>query len=328
MLNQSRRYTKAGYVIAVVERSRRPAKSVKWGMTEKNYDSLHRFMLQRAGVRGVWVRLEHSWQAIQARTNYPNGVLHRLGETCTAAALFTGHIKVDGRLSVQLRGTGALRTLFAECTAEGTLRGIARYEEPLPMALMPHTFGEGSLLAITIETLAPGAREPVRYQGIVGLEADSLAEAFENYFLQSEQLPTRILLAATETHTAGLLLQQLPGQKNDVDDWQRVSALFETLGNDELLNTSHETLLWRLFHEEDVQLMDHKELEFGCSCSRSRVEDVMRSLGSEEALASLEPDLATVHCDFCGQAYVFNRENIEALFETPHPSAPGPGSLQ
>ncbi|MEO8000883.1 MAG: Hsp33 family molecular chaperone HslO [Arenimonas sp.] len=297
-------------------------------MTDKQYDSLHRFMLERAGARGVWVRLEHSWQAIQARANYPSGVLHRLGETCTAAALFTGHIKVDGRLSVQLRGTGALRTLFAECTAEGTIRGIARYEEPVPLALTPGSFGAGSLLAITIETLAPGAREPVRYQGIVGLEAGSLAEAFENYFLQSEQLPTHILLAATETHTAGLLVQQLPNQGNDDDAWQRISALFETLGNDELLNTSHETILWRLFHEEGVKLLDHKDLEFRCSCSRSRVEDVMRSLGIDEALASLEQEIATVHCDFCGQAYVFTRENIEALFFTPAPSAPGSSLLQ
>jgi len=297
-------------------------------MTEKKYDSLHRFMLERAGVRGVWVRLEHSWQAIQSRTEYPSGVLHRLGETCTAAALFTGHIKVEGRLSVQMRGTGALRTLFAECTAEGTLRGIARYEEPIPQALTPHSFGEGSLLAITIETLAPGAREPVRYQGIVSLEADSLADAFENYFLQSEQLPTRILLAATQTHTAGLLLQQLPNQESDLDAWDRISALFETLGSEELLNTDHETLLWRLFHEEGVQLLEHKALSFGCSCSRSRVEDVMRSLGVDEAMASLEQELATVHCDFCGQAYVFTKENIENLFVTHAASAPGSGLLQ
>lgn len=297
-------------------------------MTEKKYDSLHRFMLEHAGVRGVWVRLEHSWQAIQSRTPYPHGVLHRLGETCTAAALFTGHIKVEGRLSVQMRGTGALRTLFAECTAEGTLRGIARYEEPLPALLTPQSFGEGSLLAITIETHAPGAREPVRYQGVVSLAADSLADAFENYFLQSEQLPTRVLLAASESHTAGLLLQQLPNQKNDADAWDRISALFGTLGQEELLNTAHDMLLWRLFHEEGVKLLDHKDLCFGCSCSRSRVEDVMRSLGAEEAIASLEQDLATVHCDFCGQAYVFTKENIENLFVAPQASAPGSGLLQ
>ncbi len=301
-------------------------------MTEKHYDQLHRFILERAGVRGVWVRLEHTWQAMQSRAQYPSGVLHRLGETCTAAALFTGHVKVAGRLSVQLRGTGALRTLFAECTAEGTLRGIAHFEGPLPSVLTPASFGEGSILAITIETLAPGAREPVRYQGIVGLEADSLAEAFENYFVQSEQLPTHILLAATETHTAGLLLQQLPQQdiegQLDKDAWPRISMLFDTLSTEELLNTDHETLLWRLFNEEEVRLLEHKDLSFGCSCSRARVEDMMRNLGKEEAMASLEQESSTVHCDFCGQAYVFNKENIESLFITPVPSAPGSGLLQ
>jgi molecular chaperone Hsp33 len=295
----------------------------------KDRDRLYRFMLESAGVRGVWVRLESTWREIQSRAHYPNAVLNNLGQVCTAAALFTGHIKVNGRLSLQLRGTGALRTLFAECTSEGVLRGIAHYQDPLPDILMPHDFGDGAILAITIETHAPGAAEPVRYQGIVGLEADSLSQAFKNYFLQSEQLPTHLLLAANHTHTTGLLLQQMPESSAiDGDAWNRISALFDTLHSDELMQTNHETLLWRLFHEEQIVVQPPQFLAFGCSCSRARVEDMIRTLGQTEAESALEQGLATVHCDFCGQAYVFNEENIIELFKPLPIIAPGSNLLQ
>ncbi len=290
-------------------------------------DTLTRFLLERSGVRGVVVHLDQAWREIAGRTDYPLPVAARLGETCAAAALFTGHAKIDGRLSVQLRGTGALRTLFAECTAAGTLRGIAHYDEPIPSPLTPRAFGPGSLLAITIESTPPGASETSRYQGLVGLDADSLAAAFEGYFEQSEQLPTRVLLAGLGGRAAGLMLQQLPGGHGDLDGWDRCNALFETLGTDELAEQPVETLLWRLFHEEGVQLLDRRPLAFACSCSRERVGDVLRSLGQDEARQSIVDGAAVVHCDFCGQEYRFEAEQVEALFSLA-PTAPGSDSLQ
>jgi molecular chaperone Hsp33 len=290
-------------------------------------DTLTRFMLERSGIRGVVVHLDRTWTEIAGRAEYPAPIAARLGETCAAAALFTGHAKIDGRLSVQLRGTGCLRTLFAECTAAGTLRGIAHFEEPIPSPLTPRAFGPGSLMAITIESTPPGAREMTRYQGLVGLEADSLAEAFEGYFVQSEQLPTRMLLASQAERAAGLILQKLPGVEGDHDGWDRVNALFETLGGEELASLPVETLLWRLFHEEGVKLLDRRPLAFACSCSRERVEDMLRGMGLDEARASLEDGVAQVHCDFCGRAYRFEAEQIEALFSLAVP-APGSERLQ
>jgi molecular chaperone Hsp33 len=290
-------------------------------------DTLTRFMLERSGIRGVVVHLDQTWTEIAGRAEYPAPIAARLGETCAAAALFTGHAKIDGRLSVQLRGTGCLRTLFAECTAAGTLRGIAHFEEPIPSPLTPRAFGPGSLMAITIESTPPGAREMTRYQGLVGLEADSLAEAFEGYFVQSEQLPTRMLLASQAERAAGLILQKLPGVEGDRDGWDRVNALFETLGGEELASLPVETLLWRLFHEEGVKLLDRRPLAFACSCSRERVEDMLRGMGLDEARASLEDGVAQVHCDFCGRAYRFEAEQIEALFSLAVP-APGSERLQ
>jgi molecular chaperone Hsp33 len=297
-------------------------------MPNSDRDILSLFMLEPSGVRGVLVHLDQAWQTILARAPYPEAVAERLGETCAAAALFTGHAKLDGRLSVQLRGTGALRTLFAECTAAGTLRGIAHFSEPLPTPLTPRAFGTGSVMAITIESLPPGGQEMMRYQGMVGLDADHLAEAFEGYFAQSEQLPTRVLLAADGQRAAALMLQMLPQGHGDADGWTRCSALFDTLSTPELLDLSSETLLFRLFHEENVSLVGQRPLSFACSCSRERVEDTLRGLGRAETLAASRDGLTEVHCDFCGQGYQFSDEQVENLFHGSGANAPGSELLQ
>ena len=292
------------------------------------HDSLTRFLLEPSGVRGVHVDLGETWRTIRARGRYPDAVAERLGETCAAAALFTGHSKIDGRLSVQLRGTGALRTLFAECTAAGTLRGIAHFSEPLPDPLTPRAFGPGSLLAITIESQAPSSHELQRYQGLVELEADRLADAFEAYFRQSEQLPTRLMLAADGKRALALMLQQLPGSQGDADGWTRCSALFDTLDTPEMLQLTGSDLLHRLFHEENLRVLGERPLSFACSCSRARVGEMLRSLGQVEAEAACQDGPAEVHCDFCGQGYQFERSEVLSLFALAEPNAPGSGQLQ
>jgi len=279
-----------------------------------DHDSLTRFLLPGAGVRGVRVHLDATWEQIRARAEYPAAVAELLGEAAAAAALFTGHAKVDGRLSVQLRGDGPLRTLFAECTASGTLRGIAQVEEDIAPARDLRSLGESALLAITIENPGLAGRDPVRYQGMVALDEDSLTAAFEGYFRQSEQLPTRLLLAADGDRAAGLMLQKLPGDEGDADGWNRACALFDTLTPRELLELPAETLLVRLFHEDDVKLLGSRPLAFACSCSRERVEAMLVSLGEEEAEAAVADGHAQVRCEFCGQTYLFSSEQIGDLF--------------
>jgi molecular chaperone Hsp33 len=290
-------------------------------------DLLTRFLLEEAGVRGVHVRLDATWEQIRCRADYPAGVATLLGEAAAAAALFTGHVKVEGRLSVQLRGGGTLRTLFAECTGAGTLRGIARLAEGHEGEGEngdTHTLrdlGPDAVLAITVEN--PGARgqEPVRYQGLVSLEADRLSDAFEGYFRQSEQLPTRLLLAADSDRAIGLMLQKLPGDSGDADGWQRASLLFDTLATAELLETPADLLLHRLFHEDGVRLLGEKPLRFACSCSRERVSAVLESLGEVESRAAAAENggQVEVHCEFCGQAYRYTADDIDTLF-APLPS--------
>ena len=283
-------------------------------------DHLTRFLLPRAGVRGVHVHLGETWRRIGSSDDYPPVARSLLGEAAVATALFTGHVKVDGRLSVQLRGEGALRTLFAECTAAGTLRGIARMAEGASDISGLDALGDDALLAITIENTGIGSRDSHRYQGLVPLDQPDLSQAFEAYFTRSEQLPTRILLAAGDDHATGLMLQKLPADGGDDDGWGRASALFSTLGRDELLATASPELLHRLFHEESPELLGGHPLAFACSCSRGRVEAMLASLGRDEAEAALIDGTATVRCEFCGQAYSFDAAGIHALFtETQRP---------
>jgi molecular chaperone Hsp33 len=278
-------------------------------------DSLTRFLIDRAGVRGVRVHLQDAWREIRVRARYPAAAAELLGEASAAAALFTGHAKVAGRLSVQLRGHGALRTLFAECTAAGTVRGIAQLAEQGEVSRDLRELGPDAMLAITIENPPmAGHRDPVRYQGLVALESDSLAGAFEEYFRRSEQLPTRLLLVANDESAAGLMLQKLPGDSGDEDGWARACALFDTLTPQELLDLPAETLLLRLFHEDDVKLLGSRPLSFACSCSRERVEAMLVSLGEEEAQAAVADGQAEVRCEFCGQSYLFSGEQIGDLF--------------
>ena len=293
-----------------------------------------RFLLPDAGVRGVAVHLDETWTNMVAHATYPPAAAELLGEAAAAAAFFTGHAKVDGRLSVQLRADGAIRTLFAECTAAGTLRGIVRLDEAVaegraaPPSRDLRALGEDAVLAITIENPALGSREPMRYQGLVALDADRLDEAFEAYFRQSEQLPTRLLLACDGHRAAGLMLQKLPGDEGDADGFHRIGALFDTLGGEELLALAPADIVHRLFHEEHPQLLGEKPLHFACSCSRGRVEAMLVSLGEPEARAAVEAGHgeASIHCEFCGREYRFNGEAVGIMFRDAAaeiPAAPG-----
>ena len=291
-------------------------------------DTLTRFLLPAAGVRGVAVQLDETWQTVAGRADYPSATRELLGEASVAAALFTGHTKVDGRLSIQLRSQGSLRSLFAECTAAGTIRGIAQLsgDQDAPRDL--RDLGDDALLAITIENPGLDPREPQRYQSLVGLQASRLAEAFEDYFRQSEQLPTRLLLSADGHRACGLMLQKLPGDEGDDDGWNRAGALFDTLGETELLATPVPDLLHRLFHEESPQILTQRPLRFGCSCSRERVESMLQSLGEEEATAALAEGVAEVRCEFCGQEYRFSPLQIAELFSQPKVDVDAPSRLQ
>jgi molecular chaperone Hsp33 len=288
-------------------------------------DVLHRFLLERAGVRGTLVRLGPAWREVAGRADYPPALRALLGESLAASALLTGNIKLDGALSIELKSSVALRLLFAECNDQGRLRGLARWNEPLPDPLALNELPD-AIMAITIGNVD----RDQRYQGLIDLQHAGLAGSLESYFVKSEQLPARILLAADDGYAVGLMLQKMPDEGGrdaalDDDAWNRIVHLTATLGADELLNTAPEQLLYRLYHEESARLFEPHALAFGCNCSRERVTAMLRSLGRDEVEAALvaRGDEIEVICEFCAQRYHYDRIDAEHLLSvSAAPAAP------
>ncbi|MCB1802240.1 MAG: Hsp33 family molecular chaperone HslO [Gammaproteobacteria bacterium] len=276
------------------------------------YDRLYRFTFEKFPVRGEIVVLDASWKAVVDRHAYPASVLDYLGQTLVAATLMSATIKLKGALIVQLQGDGPLQTLVAQATDSRTLRGMARVADgAVPVVDDLHAALGNGRMVITAE-----AANRERYQGIVAVEQATVAAAVEAYFAQSEQLPTRLWLAASTERAAGLLLQRMPSAAAvDDDDWRRVCLFADTLGRDELLDAGPETLLRRLFHEDDVRLFDPEPVAFRCSCSKSRIEDALRALGQEEVDAILRDQGAIeADCEFCNAHYHFDAVDTAALF--------------
>lgn len=280
-------------------------------------DSLHRFVFENAGIRGNLVHLDASWRAIQDTHPYPQAVREPLGEALALVSLLAATIKLTGSLILQAQGSGPIRTLVAQATNGRTLRGVARWEGEVPAgATLEEHFGEGRLVL----TIGRANREP--YQGIVPLVGANLAEAVERYFRDSEQLPTRLWVSARGERAAGLLLQRLPvdgtpglESGEDSDDWRRVGLLADTLSRDELEWLPCEDLLRRLFHEDQIRLYDPEPLAFRCGCSRTRIEDMLRTLGETETMSIVaEQGAVEVTCEFCNRRYRLDAVDAGQLF--------------
>lgn len=277
-------------------------------------DQIQRFLFDNTNVRGELVTLEQAYAEVLDRHAYPPAVNHLLGELLAAVALLTDTVKLDGTLSIEVRGSGALALLMAESNPGGELRAIARMAEdaaiPGEDAGFRELVGEGQIMI----TLDP--REGHRYQGIVALDRDSLADCLADYFAQSEQLPTRLWLAADGRRAGGLLLQRMPdeSQNQDLDAWERSVHLAATVKGEELLGLTPKELLQRLYHEETVRVFEPKALRFGCTCSRERIADALVTLGAEELRDVVaEQGGIETQCHFCHTRYAFSPEEVEAL---------------
>lgn len=286
-------------------------------------DQIQRFLFEETNVRGEIVTLQEAHAEVMERHEYPPAVTRQLGELLAAVALLTETVKLDGTMSIEVRGDGPLSLLMAESNPGGELRAIARLDEdaaiPAEDASFTELVGEGK---VTI-TLDP--REGHRYQGIVALTRDSLAGCLEDYFAQSEQLPTRLWLADDGQRAAGLLLQRLPdeAQNQDDDAWERTVHLASTLSDAELLGVEQRELLHRLYHEETVRVFEPKALRFACTCSRERIAGALLSLGSAELrdILAEQGGIAT-QCHFCHTRYEFTLAEVEAMLEDPEGPPP------
>jgi len=281
-------------------------------------DIRQRFLFPNSDIRGEIVRLDTSLAPILNARAYPMALEGLLGEAMAAVTLLSGSLKFKGRLGLQAQGQGALKMLLAECTDDSKIRGLMQLKEGEPV---PNSAALSELLSQGVMAITIKPEQGRDYQGLVPMESDSFAACLEDYFRQSEQLPTRLWLASGNGQAAGLLLQALPQQVADKEandaTWQNAVALTETLSMEELLGLPVETVLHRLFHETPPELPPAQAVEFGCTCSRDRVAQALASLGTEELQAIIdEQGEARVQCDFCGDTQLFDKVDLGSLIST------------
>ena len=297
-------------------------------------DQLQKFLSEDRSTRIESVDLRQTWQAAQAHHDYPPSVAALLGELVAASTLLAATLKFDGSLLLQLQGDGAIALMVVECRADMSIRATVKLRDrPLPIQRDLQSLLNPGGSAKFIVVLDPPKNTPGRqaYQGIVPLEGDSIAQALEQYMLRSEQLHTRIWLAADAERCSGLLLQRLPlqggNQQTEVlsaeETWLRAQRLAETLTAKEMLEVTQDTLLHRLFWEETLLTFDPRPISWKCSCTRERVADMLKMLGRAEVEDILETQgKIEVACEFCGQPYLFDGVDSALLFQ---PLAPGSG---
>ncbi len=280
-------------------------------MTQRDNDVLSRFVIERTNVRGELVHLDATWRAILERKDYPEPVRNLLGQAMAAAALLITTIKLKGSLTLQVQGDGPVSIVVVQAKSDRTIRGLAHWQDPVLPGPLAQLVGNARL-AITLDP--GGDRE--RYQGIIAIDTEAdLAEALEGYFTRSEQLATRLWLGASAERAAGMLLQALPGETADADAWNRATQLGDTLREEELLELPQREVLRRLFHEEDIRVFEPEPVSFRCSCTRERIETVLRGLGYDEVQSIIaEQGRISVDCEFCNQNYLFDPVDVEKLF--------------
>ena len=278
-------------------------------------DYLQRFSFDDTDVRGEITHLHDSYQEVIRRHQYPELIATHLGQLMAATAILSATLKFAGRLTLQVRLSGNIRFLQAETNEKGELRAIARYDETADKHELSFENGQ---LVITLEP-----ENGQRYQGVTSIAGGNIAAALEEYFAQSEQLPSQFWLTANSQFAAGLMIQKLPGaaeQIIDEDAWDRIHHLSATVKDEELLQLPANELLHRLFHEETIRVFPSTPIRFFCTCSKPRLATALSQLGYDELNDMLQEQAKiNINCEFCQQHYSFNRAEVEELFPQRHP---------
>ena len=279
---------------------------------------VQRFLFDDLDIRGAVVRLDTVWAKLMAGRHYPAPVVDLLGQMTATTLLLADNLKQPGRLTIQLRGNGPVALLVIDCNEQRNIRCMAHHAEDIASAPVIDLLGHGELL---LSLDMPSMREP--YQSVVPLDGQTIAEVFEHYLQQSEQLASRFFLAASPSGAAGLFLQKMPStDQRDPDGWTRVEALAATVKATELLELTTENLLTRLFHEETVRLFDAQPVRNDFPQDWDKVRNMLLALGREEVYTSLkEHGAIVIHDELSNHEYRFDKAAIDELFshtpETP-----------
>jgi molecular chaperone Hsp33 len=275
-------------------------------------DQLVRFLFREKDVRGEIVKVASSLDLMLQNHQYAHPVKQLLAELVAATSLLTATLKFEGNIAVQVQGDGPVRFAAVNGNNQQQFRGVVRMQSEIQGDSFIDLIGQGFLLV----TVTPDQGE--RYQGVIPVTGNSLAETLEAYFNQSEQLPTRIYLHTDiqqqHSKAAGLLLQVLPVDQDKAKlDFAELETLTDTVTAEELLQLSPEDMLYRLFHQEVVELFPAQPIEFVCGCSREKCESAIISLGQtaiEEHIAEGNLDIS---CEYCNTTYKFDATALIAL---------------
>jgi molecular chaperone Hsp33 len=310
--------------------------------TTETANVVRRFIVENEPVRGYWISMDSAWQELRAHHQYPPAVRELLGEAVSAALLLAATLKFEGTLTFQLEGDGAVRLLVAQCTNDFRVRAVARVQNEAEFASgaavlggpggFRRLVGQNGRIIVTVEA----AEREMRYQGVVPLTGESLAECLETYFASSEQLPTRVRLASDDNRSMGLLVQRLPGAGGiDAEEgssaaaaWTAAQRAISDVTAPELLHLSITDFLQKRFAAQDVRVFTGSPVTFECRCSLERVEGLLRALGIDEVRDVIrEEGAVSVTCEFCNRPYRFDAVDVERLFDPGTPPTEGPAVL-
>ena len=281
---------------------------------------LNRYLFEDLSVRGELVQLDEAYQRIISSKEYPAAVQKLLGELLVSTTLLTATLKFEGSITIQLQGDGPVSLAVINGDHKQRIRGVARWEGDIADDASLHDMMGKGHMVITIE---PKAGE--RYQGVVGLEGDNLAEVLEGYFANSEQLKTRLWIRTGEfegkPHAAGMLIQVMPDGTGSPDDFEHLEQLTDTVKEEELFSLEANELLYRLYNQDKVRLYEPQPVSFQCGCSRERSGAAIVTLDRAEVNDMLsESGSISLHCDYCGTNYSFDESDVAELFEQATPS--------
>lgn len=274
-------------------------------------DILNRYLFDNLHARGELVQLKDSYQQMIAPHNYPSAVQQLLGELVAATSLLTATLKIEGEIVVQLQGDGPVAYMSVNGNHQQQMRGIARLTGELTEQQGLHDLiGKGTMII----TIRPNSGEP--YQGVVALEKPTLAECLTHYFAISEQIPTKLWLFhdAKSQQVAGSLIQLLPDgedKEKQENDFQHLCQLTETIKAEEIFTLDAQTLLYRLYHQEDVRLFEPQAVTYQCSCSREKCLTAIAQVEAQELKSILaEQGKVNMTCDYCLTSYDFNEHDL------------------
>jgi molecular chaperone Hsp33 len=283
-------------------------------------DSITPFTFETLPVRGAVIHLSRTWRRMQRDHDYDDLLTQTLGHAAAATGLIAQSLKFEGAITLQIQGGGALQMLVMQCTSELDMRGMASMDSSIAVANFAE-LTDNAHCAITVDA---GERP---YQGIVAVDGGTLSSSLEHYFDRSVQVPSHVALVADAGVAGGLLLQQMPGQQMDGDDWNRLHFLAETLTAQDFEGEAGRGLIGKLFAEDDVRVHEPRAVSFRCRCTDQKVEDVLKMLGENESRAALaEQDSIEVICEYCGEKRLFDSVDVSRIFTDNAVS--GPGSVQ